>query len=71
MDKKTTEFIIYIINEIAAKFKKYPSDIYRVLDCTGCIRDYLTPCYDVLHTMSTDSIINDVIEFVEKRGAAI
>ncbi len=38
---------------------------------TGCIKDYLVPFYDVLHTMSSQSVAEDVLEYVESRGGKI
>ena len=71
MTRETTEFVIYMIHELANSNEEAPSEIYRVLESTGCIRDYLVPFYDVLHTMSSESIMDDVKEFVESRGARI
>ncbi len=71
MTRETTEFVIYMIHELANAHEEAPSEIYRVLESTGCIRDYLVPFYDVLHTMSSESIMDDVKEFVESRGARI
>ncbi|MBE6842275.1 MAG: DUF3791 domain-containing protein [Ruminococcus sp.] len=71
MDRKTTEFIIYIIHEIANSKNEAPSKIYKVLENTGCIQEYLVPFYDVLHTMSSESVIDDVKEFIEARGVVI
>ncbi|MBE6853895.1 MAG: DUF3791 domain-containing protein [Ruminococcus sp.] len=71
MTRETAEFVIYMINEIANANEEAPSKIYKVLESTGCIRDYLVPFYDVLHTMSSESIMNDIKEFVESRGAKI
>ena len=71
MSKETTEFIVYIINEIANTHGTYPSHVYRVLTKTNCINSYLAPFYDVLHTMSSQSVVDDVLEFVRMRGASL
>ena len=71
MTREVTEFVIYIINEIANENGCSTSEVYRILESTGCISNYLIPFYDVLHTMSSDSIICDVMEFVETKGARI
>lgn len=49
-----------MIHELANANAEAPSEIYKVLESTGCIRDYLVPFYDVLHTMSSESVIDDV-----------
>ena len=62
------EFVIYMINEVANRNNLYPSYVYKVLDETGCIKDYLIPFYDVLHTMSSESVARDIMEYVKLRG---
>ncbi len=71
MTREVTEFIIYIINEIANANGCSTSDVYRILESTGCISNYLVPFYDVIHTMSSESIVSDVMEFVQAKGARI
>lgn len=71
MTREITELVIYMIHELANANAEAPSEIYKVLESTGCIRDYLVPFYDVLHTMSSESVMDDVKEFVESRGARI
>ena len=71
MSRETTEFIIYIINEIANIHGKSTSAVYRILEQTGCIQKYLAPYYDVLHTLSSQTIVNDVEKFVSARGCSL
>lgn len=71
MSRQTTEFVIYIINEVANSRGLFPSRVYRVMDQTGCINEYLVPFYDVLHTMSSQSVVEDVIEYVNSRGGSL
>ncbi len=71
MSRETTEFIIYIINEIANTYGKSTSAVYRILEQTGCIQKYLAPYYDVLHTLSSQTIVNDVEKFVSARGCSL
>lgn len=71
MTREVAEFVIYIINEIANANECSTSSVYRVLDSTGCITNFLVPFYDIIHTMSSDSIRDDVMEYVQSRGARI
>ena len=71
MSREITEFIIYIINEIANIHGKSTSAVYRILEQTGCIQKYLAPFYDVLHTMSSQAIVNDVEKYVIARGGSL
>ena len=71
MNEEKAHFVIYIINEVANRHALYPSHVFKVMEETGCITDYLVPFYDVLHTMSSSSVVDDVEEYVRTRGAAL
>ncbi|SDB28979.1 Protein of unknown function [Ruminococcaceae bacterium FB2012] len=71
MSRETTEFVIYIINEVANTRGLYPSKVYKVMESTGCISKYLIPFYDVLHSMSSQSVVEDVLEYVTSRGESL
>lgn len=71
MNREAAEFVIYIINEIANIKGKTTTQVYKALSETGCISNYLVPFYDVLHTMSSQSVAEEVLEYVESRGGKI
>ena len=56
MTKESAEFVIYIINFLAHSLKKYPSEIYKVLESTNCIKEYLVPFYDVLQLSKKNNV---------------
>lgn len=68
MDRDTFSFVVYMIHACAGRWKKLPSDAYRILKDSGCISEYLVPCYDVLHTQGVDYIVDDIQEYLEIRG---
>ena len=45
--------------------------IYRELKNSGCIDNYLVPNYDILHTMGTQYLVNDIRNYVASRGGAV
>lgn len=71
MTETTAEFVIYIINALANKKDLYPSYVYKKLQETDCIQNYLVSFYDVLHTMGTEAIINDVEKYLKQRGVSL
>ena len=56
MTETTAEFVVYIINAIANKKDLYPSYVYKKIQETDCIQNYLVSFYDVLHTMYNEPI---------------
>ena len=71
MNKESLSFVIYMIHRCAGKWKMTPSKVYRILDESGCIRSYLVPHYDVLHTQSSVYVLDDIQQYLQKRGIIV
>ena len=71
MSKESFAFVIYMIHACADRWRKAPSDVYKLLQQSGCIDNYLVPHYDILHTQGTDYIIDDVKEYLGIRGVKV
>ncbi len=71
MDKESFSFVVYMIHACANKWGKLPSEVYSVLSKTECINKYLVPHFDILHTQSTNYVIDDIVEYLRVRGVKI
>ncbi len=71
MDQDTMEFVVYMIHKCANKWNQYPSEVYRKLNESGCIHSYLVPYYDVLHTLSSSYLADDIETYLRVRGIEI
>lgn len=71
MDKDSCAFVMYLIHALADVKGSTPGQIYKKLKEYDCINGYLVPCYDVLHTMGTEYLLNDIERFVVNRGGSI
>ena len=71
MDRESFSFVIYMIHACANRWRKVPSDVYKMLQKTGCINNYLVPHYDILHTQGTDYIVDDIEEYLGIRGVKV
>lgn len=71
MVKETFEFVMYMIHACANRWNEFPSVVYKKLQESGCIQGFLVPCYDVLHTMGTDSVVDDVEIFLKNHGVSV
>ena len=38
-----------------------------VLSTTGILDEYIIPCYDVLHTLGKEYLVEDITEFVNEK----
>ena len=71
MNKNSMEFVVYMIHKCVKKWGLSPSAVYKKLKESGCIQSYLVPHYDVLHTQSSDYVINDIEQYLHRRDFEI
>lgn len=63
------EFAIFCVENVAAAMHTDAADVYRALtDKSDILREYIVPCYDVLHTQGKEYIVNDILEVMRERG---
>lgn len=68
MNQEIFLFTIYMIHACAERWHVSPARVYRELKKSGCLEDYLVPHYEILHTQSTDYIVDDITEYLQKHG---
>ena len=70
MKKEIFEFIIYMIHACSKKWGQPPAIVYKKISEGNCINNYLVPNYEVLNSMGTDAVVEDIEEFIGERGSA-
>ena len=66
------EFAVFCIENVADELGKPSSEVYRSLSGPdGILRQYIVPCYDVLHTQGKKYIVDDILDVMKERGVAI
>lgn len=71
MTEDTFSFIIYMIHACADRWHKTPSEVYDAIKKSGCLDDYLVPLYDILHTQSTDFVVQDIKEYLNNKKVVV
>lgn len=71
MNKDMFSFIIYMIHACANHWQQYPSEVYKNMKQTNCIKEFLVPNYEILHTQSTKYILEDIKEYFHTRGVSV
>jgi chloramphenicol O-acetyltransferase len=69
--KKELEFTIFILYGLAEKWKMLPAEVYKILNKTGILDDYVIACYDVLHTQGKEYLVEDITEFAREKGVNV
>jgi hypothetical protein len=64
-------FVTYCVGNLSERLGKSAADVFSMLRSTGVLNDYILPAYDVLHTFGKEYIINDLIDCLKSKGAAI
>jgi len=65
------KFCVFIINQISQSIKK-PSDVvYKYLAESGVLDEYIISCYDALHTLGREYLVNDITGLLQDRGVAL
>lgn len=68
MDKKTLEFVTYCISKLSFLLKLPQREVYRLLNQSGILYNYIVPSYDVLHTFSSRYLMEDLIDYMKEKG---
>ena len=67
MEKEHLSFIIFLIYSLAEDWNKSPAQVYQILSTTGILDEYIIPCYDVLHTLGKEYLVEDISEFIQEK----
>lgn len=66
--KKELEFILFCVDFIAQKLNQSPDVIYDKLKSSGLLQDYLIDNYEVLHSLSKEYLVDDIIAIMTEKG---
>ena len=69
--EKELDFSIFILYSLADKWNKTPAAVYRILNSTGILDNYIIACYDVLHTQGKEYLVEDITDYVKERGVTL
>lgn len=68
MDKKTLEFVTWLISKLADFLKMSQSEVFRRLYTSGILYEYIVPSYDVLHTFGSRYLMEDITDYMREKG---
>ncbi len=69
--EKELSFSIFILYSLAEKWRMTPAAVYKILNTTGILDNYIIAGYDMLHTQGKEYLVEDITEFVREKGVAI
>ena len=69
--EKELSFLIFVLYSLAAKWVMSQDEVYRILNSTGILDNYIIKCYDVLHTQGKEYLVEDITDFVREKGVSL
>lgn len=70
-EKKELAFSIFILYSLADKWKMSPAKVYKILNTTGILDNYIIKCYDVLHTQGKEYLVEDITDYAREKGVKV
>lgn len=64
-------FAVFVMHVLAAAWGMTPAEAYAICKRSGALDSYIIPCYDVLHTLGANALIEDLTGYVRERGVAV
>ena len=61
-------FVVFILYALGQHWNMTTPEVYDILNSTGILDDYIIKCYDVLHTLGKEYLVEDITEFVREKG---
>lgn len=68
LEKKELTFVVFILYALGEHWNMTTPEVYEILNTTGILDDYIIKCYDVLHTLGKEYLVEDITEFVREMG---
>lgn len=69
--ERELNFSIFMLYCLADKWKMTPAAVYKILNSTGILDNYIIPCYDVLHTQGKEYLVEDITEYAREKGVSV
>ena len=67
-EKKELTFVVFILHTLGQHWNMTTPEVYDILNSTRILDDYIIKCYDVLHMLGKEYLVEDITEFVREKG---
>lgn len=68
---KELEFAIFCIENVARELERDPVTVYDAMVQSEVLNGYIVPSYEALHTQGREYIVEDILDVMKERGAAV
>jgi hypothetical protein len=71
MSAPELDFAVFLIHRLAQQWHMSVPQTYMLVDSSGILDEYIIECYDTLHTLGSEYLVDDITEFARERGVAV
>lgn len=65
------DFVMFVLYRVAKRWRVAVARAYEMLQSVDIVEGYLIPCFDVLHTLGAEYLVDDVTDLARERGLAV
>ena len=65
------DFSVFLIHRLAERWRKSVPETYSILNNTDILDGYIIKCYDTLHTLGSEYLMEELTEFAREKGVAV
>lgn len=65
------DFAMFLMYRLSEAWGIPVASVYRKLEGCGALSNYIFPFYDVLHTQGSEYLVEDLTEYVRRRGGDV
>lgn len=70
-ERRIIDFSIFVFYRLAERWNKSVPETYHILADSGVLDSYIIGCFDTLHTLGAEYLVDDITDLIRKRGIAI
>ena len=71
MKPDTLEFVVFLLHHLAVAWNKTPAQCFDIVQKCDVLSEYVIPCYDCLHTLGAEYLVDDVTNLIRERGGSV
>lgn len=65
------QFSVFLMQLLAESWHKKQFEVYRILNETKALDDYVIKNYETLHAMDRNALVESVSDFVREKGVSL
>jgi hypothetical protein len=69
--RQKIDFSVFLFHHLAKSWNKSVPETYRILADSNILESYILDCYDTLHTLGVEYLVEDITGFAREKGIAV